>query len=365
MPFFRSNLIRSGGGGGGSYNENYVSFIGSDNTFTDYAPIMNMSCYVFNFNQYNAISNEITEVKIGNRVNIIQGQGWLNRLNINATINLHNATLLSSVNMALTWCNNFNAPVIFPNNISLTYTQYPGTQLYQNYPSYTYFFDNCVNYNTATNIRFHEISTPNNKIINLNLSYMFSGCTNYNARTLFDFDRLYKNESSMPYSKILYYCSFMFYKMYGGMSFNQPMIFPMGLQHANGVFGSCASFNQPVVFDLGGLNGSTTCNLSSAFNSMHMKSDIIILNGNRPLNANNLLRNGRNNVSVNIYCENVSRIQAAQNLFNGKPTLTWTSVTNGVYNAVYNVYILNNVSDGLNAFNAYYYDFYGEEPVFY
>ena len=363
MPFFRSSVATSGGGG--SYNKEYIAFIGSDTKFApNYQPLMNMGqgWHSFSFNNFNAKMNEITEIKIGKRVLSLSNSFW--NTNINAVFNMYNATFLFSTYYTLAQCNNFNSPVIFPNNTSLTYTRFPGgTQFFQNYPSFSYMFSNCRNYNQPTTVRFHEISTPDNKMITINMSGMFSGCNNFNSRLVFDFDRLYKNTTNLSLARVLYSCSSLFFFMAGSYSnFNQPMVFKGGLQNADRVFCNCPYFNQPVVFDVGFASG--TPNLSSAFNCLNMKSDIIILNGNHAMNVNNFLRSGRNNASINIYTENISKFQSASNLFNNRSSLTWTSVTNGVYNEMYNVYLLNNVSDGLNAFNEYYYNFYGEYPIY-
>lgn len=386
MPFYRSVLQDTGGGGGGgggSTENSYIKFVGPDNVFDSYPPLMFMSNSIFRLysSNYNNMVNNINEIAIGNRV-VDLGSMWFSSYGpqFNGIMNLQNATSLQFAGSVLNGCKNFNSQIIFPETSSMYIDSFPG-EVQNNYQvSYFGFLNGCSNYNLVTTLKMHEISTNENTVAFVAFPNFFSGCSNFNSRVLFDLDKLHKDESGLAFSKVLCNCDMMFANC---NNFNQPIVFPSGLYSASYTFSNCNNFNQPVVFDCGagsykeegiGSNGFMNYRLDGVFyRTTNMRSDIIFKNFVVDENTNyyfwNFIRvnNYLNTNSLNIYVDNIEYFTNQPNMFamdayTQQPT--WDTTSNGVFNSQYNVYILNNIGDALNNFNNYYFDLYGEYPIY-
>ena len=373
MPFFRSRLASSGGGEGGEdhWEDNYISISDSNNIFSDYPALMSVTVQTFNLNQYSYDINSLKEVRVGKRVTNFYDvfSGYRSMSMFNGKVNLYGAESLVYARGIVNNCYLFNSTVIFPDHTNAVIPLYYGGPEYNygsgvsNYISFYGIFNQCTAYNRDTAIRLHETSVPDDRVVRLDIGYMFNRCTSFNSKVTLDFDRYYKNNENIQCSSVIYNCMYMFSNCF---YFNQPMIFPKGVNYGYYLFNGCYDFNQPVVFDCGLSQDITMVLTNCLYDATNMKSDIILTNVNDDslLVLSNFVQVTDNTNSINIYSNNTDIISSTVNLCVGGGTMSWTSVTNGVYNELYNIYVLNNVSDGLNAFNSYYYDFYGVSPVF-
>ena len=370
MPFFRSNYGASGGGDGGedTWNESYLEIISNNNFFTDYPLKLEVNTELFLLNNYGWDIESLQEFRVGNCVRLLSSvfSGYRSGSLFNGIVNLQGATSLYSAGSLMNNCSRFNSTVIFPDYIRPYDKVYPdgpnissGSQM-----SFYQFMNGCYNYNQPIHIKLREMSSPSNANIYASLGLFFNGCSNLNSKVTFEFDKYNKDPNSIANSYIEYSCSNMFNGCY---KFNQPMIFPIGITSSGNIFNYCSNFDQPVVFDTGYYNTYSYFGAANCFYcAPNMRSDIIFTNVSDTTNMwiNKLIYSTNNSRSINIYSNNIEKITAVNDLIYGVSEITWSEVTNGVYNEMYNIYVLNNVSDGLNTFNNYYYNFYGELPVF-
>ncbi len=357
MPFYRSTLQTSGGGGGSSESP-YINFVTSGELPPLYSYITVDGEYLENHPE---TVEAMSEIVVGNRIKEVSFASYSGWYNLNCPINLYNASQLNS--FRIQQCSDFNSVITFPNMLACEeYEISFGGLLYS-----------CDNYNSPLTIRIHDANTDPDHTIFVNLTYAFCNCNNFNSRVLFDFNRPYKNinsEDAQEYT-IQYNITNMFE---GSVNFNQPMIFPSGIYDMSTVFQNCYNFNQPVLIDLYGIdnqNPGWSCRRLFK-NSQNMCSDIIFYNSTYMVDCDhvfdNLVNNSRNS-SINIYIQNSTKF-LNNYLVPGVNQINWTtspSPTNAscnVYtNATLGITISEDIDYGLSQFNNYYYNFYGEYPV--
>lgn len=373
MPFYRSVLESAGGGGGGGGGDTKSPYV---NLTTD-----GEYPYVENF-QYNLSMSfdedieAISKVEIGNKIisvgNLFSGNyyyPYTSLTKFNAPVDLKNARALQNMSYMVNGCENFNSTVIFPERIDDPQGDIDA------YFGCCQTFYGCTNYNQPTAIRFHDYSSNKDNYSQINMSYMFYNCRNLNSQVLFDFYKANKNIEYEydSYFSIHYDCNNIFNNC---ESFNQPLIFPPLMSNFwNYSFSNCNSFNQPIVFDLFGCD-TYGVNFYGVFGWLpNMASDIIFLNSNQNFNKYyfELLLNTSRTKMTNIYIENVfsTNILNDRVVMSGPNNIDNYTVSSSPYNAECNVYtnttykitISEDVQHGLNEFNNYYYNFYGEYPV--
>lgn len=362
MPFYRSVLESAGGGGGGGsdiWGDAYVSFSGNDSYIAENPPLMTLSNnFIFKSLNFNDVNNQFAEVKIGNRVDSVAGL-FRNVTYFNCNINLYNASNVNDFTSLVYGATRFNSNIIFPN-----LTMAPDRSQFSDIVNlnYGYMFSNCFNYNQPINIVVHALPKPNTSLY-CYFQSMFVNCYNFNSRINFDIYQYSNNAQDDNKYTLQVYASEMFWNC---NNFNQPLIIPPGLTLYT-AFWNCVKFNQPVVFDV---RDSSTGTFDRIFDGARcMYADIIFLNSNIEFEYeptfNGLISNVNRTTPTHIYIDNVDLIKNNSNVVSNVSTVTWTTTTNGYYNATYNVYLLNNVNDALNNFNNYYYNLYGEYPVYF
>ena len=225
-------------------------------------------------------------------------------------------------------CQNFNQPVNLPLIPSYDYAPSPGGS--GNVAAYQSIFYNCTNFNSKFSLKVKNMFTGN-------FSGFMKNCTNYNIPLYIDgseSDRLFLDDA------FTYMCNF-----------RQPML--IEFNPGGPTFTARNMFNR--------LTTSTPMN-------HNRPTDLIFHNLNSNLtvsSAGSWTRNmligcsERTNQRINIYIPVLEYLTYMNNALGiiGK-AVTWTSMTNGLYNATYNVYLYNNVQDGVNQFWDYYNNFY-------
>lgn len=154
-------------------------------------------------------------------------------------------------------------------------------------------------------------------------------------------------------------CSYMFSE---NPSFNQPIVIPGSVKNCFAMFMRTSNLNQPVTIsnDVNNFNGHAML-MAQNFNqpvvfptgvtdatqvfggAMNMCSDIVFLHTQGPLNTSYLLWNTNNSLRKNVYCRNLSLLNATNRQSIVGANITWSATTNGYYNSTYNIYILNNI----------------------
>ena len=368
MPFYRSNFSSSsGGGGGGSSDSSHISITTNGNA--PYIAQISINTYVTPPEDVTAIS----KIEIGNKIMSADylAVGGYNSAYFNAVVDLTNATSLNSLAYAFENCINFNSVVRFPSRFDCVETVNSYGALDMNYSN---MFANCENYNLPTTIRVHDYATDNEYSASVSLGGFFANCFSFNSRVIFDFNKINRNVNDVEYAylhSVGYYCYDLFYNC---RSFNQPLIFPPLMSgFSNHVFNNCNNFNQPIVFDLYGFD-PYSINFAYVFNKLpNMSSDIILLNSDHAYNKycfTHMFNSSRNHMT-NIYIENITNIINDQIITGGPNNISGYTVSTSPYNGACNVYtnttfnitISEDVQHGLNEFNNYYYNFYGEYPV--
>lgn len=357
MPFYRSVLEGSGGGGGGGGGTSpYVTI-----STTGEMPIVD----AFNFAYYNSYSEHdvnvfgsINKITFGNAINSAYYM-FAGRNSFNADIDCSNATNLLNMQSLCEDVDEFNSNIIFPNNIN--------AQLESEYSSVSFscgsILSRCYNYDKPINFKVHDICTGNELASYADFSYALSNCNKFNSRVVFDLKKYQRNSSNSELDVIQYQCRETFDNC---SMFNQPVIFPAGLQDISGVFNNCFNFNQPVVFDLYGM-GYYVYFTNLFRNLPNMCSDIIFLNSENLIAQTNMFGNFVNNSrsnTINIYIDNVSGIKS--NNITGQGSITWTETASPFgyttySNSAYKISIIDNAQYGLDKFNNYYNNFYNIE----
>lgn len=232
--------------------------------------------------------------------------GWMfdSCRNFNQPVQIpNNAT---DVRAMFTNCSNFNQPVQIPNN---------ATNLY-------YMFNSCSNLNQNIQIPESVKST----------AYMFNGCNNLNQN-------IHIPDSVTNMANMFFRCS----------ALNQNIQLPNTNYNAAFLFNGCSNLNQNIFIPT--LNGYQR-NFAFAFAYCNQLSNITIgANSQTAYSCIGMIRSN-NTQAINIHTDTLT----AMNLINDKIIKSrntsisdsaqikpdWETITNGYYNAMYNVYIYTN-----------------------
>lgn len=329
---------------------------------------------------------------------------FLNLQNFNSPVPV-DTTAMTNVyyaSSAFTNCYNFNAEVLFPDTLNYIHAQYMFRHCYNynqpiRYPrnilhtanatqcSIACALWNCNNFNSI--VDFPE-SVVTSNVYGLNCMSFFSNCYNYNQKTIIKncgiflggfFRQCYNLNSPVLFDERYYDMSDNYYRGWQGFlqncnNFNAPLILPRNLSPANhtkntnyqSFLQGCTNFSQPYLYipigqcmnnafrDTGVLtnnfnlildvvNGDDTTSAYTWFESMLYAS-----NG-MPTPWPGIKRIYRNNADAWLVTNagGWSPVTGRYSMFGNNVNVTFTPVTNGYYNAAYNVYFLNNVSDAL------------------
>ena len=197
-------------------------------------------------------------------------------------------------------------------------------------------------------LTFNQPVSIGNKIVSC--SSLFASCTQFNQPV------------TIPDSVIDCYRMF-----YACANFNQPITIPNNVTNCDEMFYSCRNLNQPVTIP----DGATNCNCYRMFfQCYNFNQPVIISSG--VASCYEMLQ-ACNNFGSNIYIKrtnadsftatgmlfgknnqrrvNIHFNSALNNYFNKstsvsivEASITWTAMTNGFYNAAYNIYCYNNYS---------------------
>ena len=207
----------------------------------------------------------------------------------------------SAVNIAglFSSCHTFNQPVIIPENV----IDAQGL------------FRECDNYN-------QPVTIPNNVT---DITYMFLRCYNFNLPV------------TIPENIIRAVGLF-----YGCINFDQPVTIPNNVRDIQSMFAYCNNFNQSIIIP------RSVSNLQNMFDTCENYSNTIYANVSRTANAKGMFSNKNSSHRVNIYCNSLWAFNgnSYSNSITGD-SITWTQMTNGVYNAVYNIYLYTNMPEGI------------------
>ena len=151
-------------------------------------------------------------------------------------------------------------------------------------------------------------------------------------------------------------------------NFNQPVIIPNSVQYTIGMFKGCHNFNQPINIPNNVVSASDMFTNCRNFNqplvipdSVNARGVLYMLDGCTNMsqdvkiystiinNAYRFCANKNNSKRLNIF------VPSTGNTFNAfkstatanrivQSTITWTTMTNGVYNSKWNIYIYNNLA---------------------
>ena len=205
---------------------------------------------------------------------------------------------IDSVGRLFNNCASFNCPVAFPEAIrSMEYT-----------------FGYCPSFNQIVQIP-HGVNSVNS---------LFIGCTSYNKPIKYE---PYSNNRSMSSVGFSSSCS------------------------------GCRNFNSPVYINTSGDANISYVYLYEAFSYCNnMGSNIIIRGYNEATRfyPSYMLRDKNTQLRVNIFTTNTAPFKVTTTASVVAKAITWTDMTNGFYNAYYNVYVYNNVQDAVTAFEEVY-----------
>ena len=344
-----------------------------------YMDNMFMNC--FNFNQ---------PVIIGDYV--VSCSNTFNRCpSLNCPVTFKTEILDNATNMFFT-CSSFNQPINISfnanvnhkdNTINLAYMlngllsfNSPVTVSNGKNINTAYMFQNCGNFNAPVNFETSDI---------MNGYYMFANCLNLNSSISFGYGDSTVNNIS--FSSSLYNCQnlnkpvtftshgnynkfvLLNYFMANCMKFNQPFVIPNGTLNCAFTFSGCTSLNSPITFSdslwdsvqcTSMFFGCTSFNqavtipinvrlMENMFANCTGFGNSIYIKGNDTVQrqfqyATGMFRNcnkqKRKCIYVNNVYEGMFRGNAAGNSVVGA-VITWANITNGYYNATYNIYIYN------------------------
>ena len=392
MPFYRCMPpAGSGGGGGGdagriNAEEQYIKIDCDIDEFYNYPPLLNLPSPAFNFltsipygtgNNIDGFGRicaaNVRKVTIGPRVTGIAEMFWNVQVPTDFTVDCSNAYSCGAFTRLFN-NSSFNGNFIFPDKtyMRISYPLWPnnivgtgyGPGMYHTNVIYDFLFTKQSTFNRPVTIKCHEYSQNSTTVAQLSCQSMFNNAAIFNQQVKFDLYKHYKNETNALFNYILYNVQYMFN---GAGRYNQPTVFPRGLRYYDGVFYSSASMNQPVVFyiDTYTTGPTNAFRMSGTINGQNIifMTPSGMTTYNTGFKVNNFLRVS-NAKRINIYANNLDPFRTGYIMSGVSSALTWATTTNGYYNSAYNVYLYNNVTDALNWFNNYYYDFYGEYPVY-
>ena len=194
-------------------------------------------------------------------------------------------------------CSNFNQPITIPNKVT----------------SCTYMFNRCINFNQPI-------------IIPDSVQYcgnMFGGCYNFNQPVTFGAN--------------IYSCYAMFYNC---QKFNQPINMPNTVDDCSSMFINCQNFNQPII-----LSANLT-NCAYLFSNCYDYNQNIYMPSNKVINAYRMLYNHNKMKRINVFSRSLGRLRNNSTSIVGV-NVAWTSITNGYYNATYNIYLYSNLPEDI------------------
>ena len=317
MPFYRCIPPASGSCG-------HVTVV--DNGVT-YEPLLTFNRTLpYITNAYGNFQTFNSPITIGNKV-LVANALCQSCYNFNSPVDMSNATSLSRLDNAFYQCYNFNQPVVFPRSDNLF--------------TFSSVFFRAYNYNQPTKLYI----TTNIASAGGSTYRLFTGCSSLNSRV--DFDILSENIIFMKYDE-----TFM-----GASNFNQPLIIRRA-SGFNNMLNGAINMECPVLIDL-----ANTGDTSYGILTNTKVNTVVLLNyGVRPKNMFWFA----NSVGITYYVDDVTNFSTMSQWLTAsiRNSVAFTQVTNGLYNSVYNIYILNNVGDGCNYFNNVWYNYYGEYPVY-
>ena len=120
-------------------------------------------------------------------------------------------------------------------------------------------------------------------------------------------------------------------------NFNQQVTIPDNVTDCTFMFRSCSKFNQPITIP----SSVTSC--ENMFRNCPNMSSNIYINNKVGIDVSYMLRSYNTQKRINVFCNNIATLNktASGESLTGTD-ITWTSTTNGYYNATYNIYIYNN-----------------------
>ena len=155
-------------------------------------------------------------------------------------------------------------------------------------------------------------------------------------------------------------CSYMFFRC---MQFNQPITIPSSVTNCSEMFSGSTYFNQPVTigssvtdcscmfystpfFDQSVTIPSSVTDCSYMFYKCNSLSKDINIKGTayRSLNISRMLGEKNNSKRINVRFNSVlnNRFNVTNSYSLVGSSITWTAMTNGFYNATYNIYCYYN-----------------------
>lgn len=318
MPYYRCQPPNDGG------NPYVISINGVEDDFSSLAYALSNNV---EFNDAFTIGNKVT-----NCTYMLNGCS-----NFNRPVTFGNN--VRNISYCLRGCSKFNSPVVIGDNVT----------------SMLGLFNGCSEYNQPINI-------PNK---NISINLLFSGCKKFNCpvtipdsitRAVDLFRSCFNFNQPVTISDNINYASAMFADCY---NFNQPVTISNNINSVSSMFANCYKFNQPLnvncpnvqsILSYSGINsnvtfGTRTVNLFRAMdNCMNFTGDVFV-QGTAVTNVYGLFNYCNNSLRKNIWFN--SALNAVFNARTGSTSMvgasvTWTAMTNGFYNALYNIYCYNN-----------------------
>lgn len=301
MPFYRCTPPSSGGGGGGgSVNiDDYLTYFddnGNKKYFTSFKVQFTANNDTLKFDDSTLINNIYIDVAPPNTYtmrigkNITSAPSFLSGRTWDMGIIIENG--LRNADMMFSRAN-VHHPISFP--------------------------ESCTRYLQT----FSGVTTSFNSKVTFACNYiengyaMFNNCRNFNIPILFPLDS--GN------------CSNIQYALLNCLNYNSPILIKSNNVNASGLTYGCANMFSDIIFDCSAPLPTTAI----YYNKMLYKGAASATT---------------NRARANIYARDLAPfMQSNVGLTNGA-VLTWATTTNGYYNALFNVYLLNNVQDAVNNF---------------
>lgn len=334
MPFYRCMVPNTGGGSGGG--DDYLYYM--DNGEKIYPKIKSI--------RFDSIENFNSPVNIGNNIGDITS--------IFSECNMYNQpTIIPSsatkCNYAFYNCKNFNSPVTLYNGIEYMYDMFDGCSnfnqpitIFPSVKSISGLLSRCYNYNSQITMQSNLFDSIKN---------LFLSCHNYNKfmvmpNSIRDLEAAFQNCDEFNFPVKLRY----------DVAVNN------GFFTAYNAFRGCYNLRSPIMIDIDSsmnVNGSVNLSFMFAnsdnistiiFNGLYGKTKINVqcMLGKRPSYYDGISR-------LNIYTDNISAFMEVTNSYSlVNNTISWTAITNGYGSSYYNIYLYNNVQDGMNWFNNIY-----------
>lgn len=124
-------------------------------------------------------------------------------------------------------------------------------------------------------------------------------------------------------------------------SFNQPVTIPNGATNCQSMFWNCASYNQDITIP------ASVTDARYMFDSCYNMGSNIFVDAEFESAMNctaGMLASKDHSKRVNIWCNNLSTFLSTNWQSIVSSSITWTEMTNGYFNSVYNIYLYNNYS---------------------